>query len=115
MLIKACDMQTVTRERPRGGSGKMDVLDIVPAQMLPAKSRLFSIMSLGKGCGIGAHDHATETEIYYVLEGEGVLDDNGTQLPFKKGDCSVCGGGAYHAIRNERDETLRVLAVIILD
>jgi quercetin dioxygenase-like cupin family protein len=90
-------------------------LHIVPADKLPAKARLFSVMSLEKGCSVGRHEHKGETEIYYVISGEGILNDNGTIRPFKKGDCNVCGNGDFHSVSNENDETLEIVAVIILD
>lgn len=115
MVIQSKDMKTQSRQEVRGGSGTVDFLHIVPEGFMPDKSRLFSVMILEKGCSIGRHGHTDETEIYYVLEGEGVINDNGTQQPFRKGDCSVCGGGAFHSVSNEKDETLKIVAVIIND
>lgn len=115
MIIKGADMNSEIRENMRGGSGQVDIMHIVDAENLPAKSRLFSLVTLEKGCGIGAHPHTGETEVYYVLEGEGIIDDNGEKKPFAKGDCNVCGGGATHAVTNEKDEPLKFIAVIITD
>ncbi len=115
MVIKVADMQSEIREAMRGGPGRVDIRHIVGADNLPAKSRLFSLITLEKNCGIGPHAHSAETEIFYVLEGEGVLDDNGEIKPFVKGDANVCGGGATHAVTNEKDEPLLMIAVIIRD
>lgn len=113
MIIKGADMKSQIRESMRGGPGQVDIMHIVGADNLPAKSRLFSLVTLEKGCGIGSHAHSGETEVFYVLEGEGVIDDNGEKKPFVKGDCNVCGGGASHAVTNEKDEPLKMIAVII--
>ncbi len=115
MVIKGAGMRRETREAMRGGPGHVDILHIVDGENLPATSRLFSLVTLEKGCGIGAHPHNGETEVFYVLEGEGVIDDNGEKKPFQKGDCNICGGGATHAVFNEKDEPLRMIAVIIKD
>jgi len=115
MFIKSEEMQTQSRVRLRDGFGSTEFLHIVDKDNLPAKCRLFSVMSVEKGCSVGRHDHADETEIYYVIEGEGILNDNGTLRPFRKGDCNVCGNGDFHAVSNENDETLRIFAVIIKD
>lgn len=115
MIIKGADMTSEIRENMRGGQGQVDILHIVGADHLPAKSRLFSLVTLEKGCGIGAHPHSGETEVYYVLEGEGIIDDNGEKKPFVKGDCNVCGDGATHAVTNEKEEPLKIIAVIIKD
>ena len=114
MVIKSEEMKNEIREGMRGGPGSVAIQHIASGEALPKNCRLFSIVTLEKGCGIGAHVHATETEMYYVLQGEGVIDDNGTPTPFRKGDCNVCGGGAYHAVTNEKDEPLVFAAVIVL-
>jgi quercetin dioxygenase-like cupin family protein len=115
MVIRREEMKNETREGMRGGPGAVALNHIVSGDALPAKCRLFSVVTLEKGCGIGKHEHAAETEMYYVLAGEGVLDDNGELKAFRKGDCNVCGGGAYHAVTNEKDEPLVFAAVIVLE
>jgi quercetin dioxygenase-like cupin family protein len=115
MVIRSEEMKTETRERMRGGEGSAVFHYIASGASLPGKCRLFSTITLEKGCGVGSHEHANETELYYVLQGEGILDDNGEKKPFRKGDCNVCGGGATHAVINEKDEPLVFIAVIILD
>jgi mannose-6-phosphate isomerase-like protein (cupin superfamily) len=115
MFFKGDEMTVEPRVRLRDGFGTTDFVQLVPKEHLPAKSRLFSLMCLEKGCSVGRHDHTNETEIYYVVEGEGIINDNGTIRPFRKGDCSVCGGGSFHSVSNENDETLKIVAVIILD
>lgn len=115
MFIKSEEMQMKPRVRLKDGFGTTDFLHIIPAESLPGKCRLFSVMSLEKGCSVGRHAHDGETEIYYVIEGEGIINDNGTIRPFKKGDCNVCGKGDFHSVSNENDETLKMIAVIVLD
>ena len=115
MFIKSEDMQTIPRLRLRDGFGTTDFLHIVAADDLPKNTRLFSVMCLEKGCSVGRHDHVAETEVYYVIEGEGIINDNGTIRPFRKGDCSVCGGGDFHSVSNENEQTLKIIAVIITE
>ncbi len=115
MFINEKDMQTEKRGNMRGGEGSVDFLHIVSKEHLPAKTRLFSLITLEKGCSIGKHEHNGESEIYYVLSGEGEINDNGTIRRFAKGDCAVCNSGKYHAVSNSNDEPLKFIAAIILD
>ena len=115
MFIQAKNQKTTVRERMRDGSGKVSIRHVVDKENLPENSRLCAVMTLEEGCSIGPHDHTNETEIYYCLEGEGVLDDNGETRPFLPGDVNICGGGSYHAVKNAGEKPLRVLAVIILE
>ena len=115
MVIRVEDMRTETREQMRGGTGQVRLEHIVPNEKLPSKARLFSVTTLEKDCGIGLHEHNGESEVYYVLEGEGVLEDNGVKTTFRKGDCHVCGDGCSHALSNEKEEPLILVAAIILE
>lgn len=115
MVIKANQMQTEHREKMRGGEGTVNLLGAVPPEFLPQKCRLFSVVTLDKGCSIGRHTHEGETEFFYVLQGQGVLDDNGTITALNQGDCSICRSGEYHGIANEKDTPLKFVAAIIRD
>lgn len=115
MFINPQEMQSEKRENMRGGEGIVDLLHIVSKEHLPAKTRLFSLVTLEKGCGIGKHEHKGEAEIFYVLSGEGEIDDNGTLRRFGKGDCAICRSGEYHAVTNKNEEPLKIIAAIILD
>lgn len=115
MFIERTDMQCETRENMRGGEGSVNLLHIVAKEHLPAKMRLFSLVTLEPGCGIGKHEHSGESEVYYALSGEGVLDDNGTMRAFRQGDCSVCRNGEYHSVTNKSKEPFLLLAAIILE
>lgn len=115
MVIRNEEMKNEIRETMKGGPGTVAIHHLAAREALPAKARLFSVITLQKGCGIGKHEHSGETEMYYVLQGEGVLDDNGEKKPFRKGDCNVCGGGATHGVTNLKDEPLVFVAVIVLE
>jgi mannose-6-phosphate isomerase-like protein (cupin superfamily) len=49
------------------------------------------------------------------MEGTGVADDNGREVPVKKGDVMVTGGGAFHSIANNGSVPLVLHAAIIGD
>ncbi len=115
MVIKAEQMSTVQRDKMRSGDGTVDLLGLVPPEHLPQKCRLFSVVTLEMGCSIGRHSHEGETEIFYVLQGQGVLDDNGTITTLNAGDCSICRSGEAHGIANEKETPLKFVAAIILD
>lgn len=56
-----------------------------------------------------------ETEYYWITSGEGIVTEADGEKKVTKGDMVITGGGASHAIRNEQEEDLKFLAVIILD
>jgi len=78
-------------------------------------SRLFAELVIEKGCSIGKHDHVNETEYYWITEGKGIVTEADGEKVVQKGDLVITGGGASHAIRNDEDETLKLMALIILE
>ena len=72
------------------------------------------------GASIGYHQHATSSEIIYILEGFGKVicntDDtgieNGATELLSFGDCHYCPKGAFHTFINEGDEDLVFFAVV---
>lgn len=65
------------------------------------------------GASIGLHRHEGTSETIYVLAGNGeMLEDDGTIVPLKPGDCSYCPEGCEHSLRNPGEEELIVFAVI---
>ncbi|MDR0568816.1 MAG: cupin domain-containing protein, partial [Spirochaetaceae bacterium] len=46
-------------------------------------------------------------------EGNGVVNDNGKEVPVKPGDAMATGGGASHSIANTGSVPLKMIAAII--
>lgn len=114
MLIKRSELISEVREHMRGGDGAAD-LNLVPENLLPAGTRLCSVIELAPGCSIGSHAHAGETEVFHFIAGQGEVDDDGTIRTVAPGDTLTTGGGASHAVRNTGSGTLRFFAIIILN
>jgi mannose-6-phosphate isomerase-like protein (cupin superfamily) len=114
MIRQNKDMIKEVREKMRDGDGKVEIVHVFKKEELKGKARLFARIILRKGCSIGFHTHENEEEIYYILSGKALIDDNGTTCEALPGDAVLTGNGAGHSIRNEQDEPLEVLAVILL-
>ena len=114
MIRKYNKMPTTVKEHLRGGTGST-IFKALAEEGSVQHCRLFSEITLEKGCSIGEHDHVNETEYYWILAGEGIVTEKDGDHRVRVGDLVVTGGGASHAIRNEREETLILLALIILD
>lgn len=113
MFLSSKEKSFELRQFLKGGEGAIHMEMFKPVTGLPAHYRMFGEMVIKPGCSIGKHTHTGESEIYYILEGEGILDDNGTERVQRAGDFSVCYDGEFHAIANKTGQDLRVLAVIV--
>ncbi len=113
MIREAADMQKETRDKMRGGNGSVGITHIFGPEELAAKTRLFARLRFPVGASIGFHRHEGEEEVFYILSGRGVVDDNGTKREVGPGDAVLTGGGAGHSIEAVGDESLELIAVIL--
>ena len=112
MIRRYSDMPVEHREKMRKGNGTVQLTQILTQEELMGKGRLFSQITLEPGCSIGAHEHKGEAEIFFLLEGEAVADDNGTQVVLHPGDMLYTKDG-YHSIANQGTGTVRLVALIL--
>ncbi len=114
MVNRKKEIPVSIAEHFRGGDGAVALKDLTAGHR-PANVKVCSEMVLQKGCSIGSHAHEGDSEIIYVLDGEGVYDDNGTQTAVAAGDVLVCFNGERHSLRNEKDAPLRYIALIVAE
>ena len=114
MIKRNADMVREVRSRMRGGEGEVHVTNIFTQEELTGQCRFFALTVFPPGSSIGYHPHEGEEEIYYVLSGQGEVNDNGNVQVVGPGDAILTGGGASHSIVNTGTEPLEILAVILL-
>ncbi|MDD2533687.1 MAG: cupin domain-containing protein [Eubacteriales bacterium] len=114
-MIKTVEQMTrVINQNMRGGEGEVEVLHLFDAPEFTGKARLCAKITMKQGCSIGFHEHGQEEEIYYILEGEGVFNEDGQESIIGLGTATITGNGHSHSIRNNNPEPLVLLAVILL-
>ena len=59
--------------------------ELIKGEQLGAYCKMFNEVTLKPGCEIGYHEHHGESETYYILQGQGEYNDNGTYRPVKAG------------------------------
>ncbi len=114
MVKRNENMTSNVKVNMRGGDGQAVVTDILDKGEYKGSSRLIGTILLEPGCSIGEHVHENEEEVFYVIEGSAIYNDNGETVILNKGDSCVCLGGQKHSIANASDdENLVVFAVIL--
>ncbi len=113
MITRQGDMQTEIREGMRGGKGSVKLEHWFKPEAFGAKVRLCTRMTLAPGSSIGSHTHDGEDEIYMVLSGSGLIQENGEWVPIHTGDAILTGKGGTHGVENNGTEPLVIAAVII--
>ena len=113
MIRKAADCKKVYNEKMRGGNGTVEITNFATPEELYDKGRLFANITLKPGCGIGYHVHEKDSELFYLMKGEVLYNDNGTECTLTAGDVMVCPVGTGHSIANNGEEDAEVIAVIV--
>ena len=65
------------------------------------------------GSTIGLHPHEGDEEIYFVIEGEGVMVVDDEEHPFEAGAVCLTPSGHSHALRNDGDVDLRIFVACV--
>ena len=113
MVKRNSEMKSELKVNMRDGDGQVLVTKFLEQGEYKGAARLAATLTLEKGCSIGEHVHENEEEMFLIIQGTAVYNDNGKTVTLNQGDSCVCLGGQKHSIRNDGDETLVVAAVIL--
>ena len=113
MIRKAAECKKEYRENMRGGSGTVELTSFATPEELNNKGRLFANITLKPGCGIGYHVHETDSELFYLMKGEVLYNDNGVECALSAGDVMICPAGTGHAVTNNGTVDAEICAVIV--
>ena len=91
---------------------------IVSKEELNGHGRLFAHTVLPSGSSVGWHQHVHDTEPYYIIKGEGDFFEGDSENGERKkthvtaGDVCLINVGQWHAIENNSDSDLEIIALI---
>ena len=102
-----------TREHLFGGKGSLDCIPLLTGDEFHGKGRTFSVNTLKPGHSVGVHAHKGDFEVYYILQGEGIYNDNGVEERIKAGDVAYAWDGQSHGILNDGVEDMEMIALVL--
>ena len=85
---------------------------LLEGDRLSGKVTLFAKVTILPGDELSYHEHHGETEVYHILSGEGLYQDNDKTYPVEAEMTTFCEDGNGHAISYKGDEPLVFLAMI---
>ena len=71
------------------------------------------VFSGGSGSGAEYALYIKDSEIFYLVKGKVLYNDNGTECTLEAGDVMICPAGTGHSISNIGEEDAEVIAVIV--
>lgn len=96
-----------------GGPGMAHFTKLLHEDEFENHGRLYNHVLLRPGDAVGKHRHNGDFEVFFILKGEGLYDDNGSQSTVRAGDVTVCRDGEEHALRNDGPDDLEMIALIL--
>lgn len=114
-MILTPNQLKVTKERLEGStSGSVltftDLCSFVETNKNPG---LFSVVEVQPGDQVDYHIHEGEFEIYYILSGSGLYNENGKETQIYPGTVTYNPSGNSHSFKNNGSEKLVFIALII--
>ncbi len=69
------------------------------------------VVTLEPGNTVGEHEHTDDSDLYYVLDGEIIMIEDGQEYVCHRGDVEYCTPGHTHGAVNRSDKPASFLAV----
>ena len=113
MVIKKEAQRVQVRDNVRGGAGRLENRHILEKEQMFGKASLLTEFFFDPGDSIGPHVHDGDAEVYYMLEGQLTLIEDGKETVLMPGDASYAHSGVSHSIENRTDAPARMLALIL--
>ena len=112
-MIQTKEQVRVIFEENAQGAVKMDLAMLSDFEGVGEKLGMYAHARLKPGEEVGFHMHYNEAEIYYILSGKALYDDNGTKIEIETGAVTHTPAGSGHGITNIGEEMLEFMALEI--
>ena len=106
MLLNFDEMTPVPMEHFKGGVGTLQVRPYDDGNCKVLQ------MTLPQGTSIGLHTHQGNSEIIFILSGNGKVLYDGAYETVSAGCCHYCPQGHSHSLINDGTEDLVICAVV---
>ena len=113
MIKRNVELKRDLQREFRGGKGAVTLEHFMDQAMANGAGRLFAQTIVPPGSSVGLHKHEGDSEVYYILEGKALVNDNGVEVELGAGDINFCADGSSHAIENIGTTDLRYIAIIL--
>ena len=96
-----------------GGEGCAAIEKLFDANDLYAHPTWIGMVNLGRDDTVGYHRHTGDMELYVIIKGDALFNDNGIEVVLHPGDITLTRDGESHSIRAYACDELSFLAQVI--
>jgi uncharacterized cupin superfamily protein len=109
LLVRNIHTVPFVAKRSKGGAREILVGDIFSAEEMGPAWDFVQSVKLPTGSAIGVHAHLGDEELYYIVDGEGVMTSDGKEYAVGPGTASLCKSGSSHGLVNTSTGELTLL------
>lgn len=109
MIIAAENLRVEQRTGERLGTSTK----LLEESQMHGEAKVFARVLLKPGSRAPLHQHVGSFEAFYILAGQGLVNDNGTMQAVHVGDVVFTDDGESHSIENTGDTDLEYIALVI--
>ena len=113
MVVKKNHVPQVVEREPMGGTGWLVLDKMSLAVNLPESVGMYAKATLAPDSEVGYHIHSADSEVYYILSGEGEYVEDGVARRVGAGDVTYTPMGGGHSIKNIGTTPLEFIALIL--
>lgn len=99
----------VIQKKCHNGRGSILFREIFKKSDFKSDLQFFHETIIMPNSTIGYHGHSGNEEIYYVIEGRGLMEVDGQKKIVESGDAVVTYGGSNHGLKNIDNKDLKIL------
>lgn len=96
-----------------GGKGEIELYPVLNEEDLMGKGEVMLRMVLPPGSSIGYHQHLGNFEVYYIISGKGIFQDQEEERPIRAGEAGFIRPGQFHGLMNTGSGEMVVVAVVL--
>lgn len=112
MIFRKASIQPIDVENVHEGNGKLTCLDMLKGHINAEHGfRFVHDNILEPGAAVGEHLHQGDEEIYLILDGSGIMIEDGEKYEIHTGDLSLVQSGHTHGLKNNPHSSMRFLVI----
>jgi mannose-6-phosphate isomerase-like protein (cupin superfamily) len=96
-------------ERSHGGTGLLEKVRAFTSDDFESQIAFIDYVVIPPGTTVGYHRHGNDEEVYFIIEGRGIMRDENSEVAVKKGDIILNSSHGSHGLSNNTSDNIVVL------
>lgn len=108
-ISRAKSAKRELQKRCHNGKGVISFREVFSESNFESSLQFIHETSVMPNSTIGYHKHLNNEEIYYIIDGVGIMTVDGEEKKVTSGDAIITHSGSSHSLKNVGDKELKIL------